>query len=109
MLLPCLAFAVFATMQVELNWLLDDAVAALRFAEDSEWQAATWRQLQSYGKMQHTSHHDSARQQGTVALRADTTTLSKWWKQRVEDRCVHWTSKAYILGLHGSLSSCHSV
>ena len=79
-------------MQVELNWLLDDAVAARQGSCADGWQPATWRQLEPRGlqfemvdKLGGTDTGNSC----TVALRADIAALTDLWKQRIRYRSAH--------------------
>lgn len=76
-------------VQIELNWLLDDAVAACRLSEAHDWQPATWRQLES-GRLLPQPPHDApdASADGSVALRADIASLRLLWQQRLRDRSV---------------------
>lgn len=75
-------------MKVELNWLLDDTVAAMRILDASEWQPATWRQLEPNHKLQSMPLDLPSTNTASVALRADIATLTEWWKLRIEHRCV---------------------
>ena len=83
--------------QIELNWLLDDTVDAVQVSADSQWQACTWRQLQSScrpvaAQLETSGLHDPKDMSNTfsqsIALRADINTLAQLWKQRTHDRCV---------------------
>ena len=73
-----------SALQIELNWLLDDAVDAAQASADSEWKPCTWRQLQSAAHIHHGSETSS--DSGKVALRADIARLAQLWKQRTQDR-----------------------
>lgn len=74
-------------VQIELNWLLDDAVAA-QSSSTAEWKPCSWRHLHSVhstsaGAAQAPCHTDTK-----VALRLGLTSLTKLWKQRTQDRWV---------------------
>ncbi|KAL3143558.1 hypothetical protein ABBQ38_002356 [Trebouxia sp. C0009 RCD-2024] len=86
---------------IELNWLLDDAVAA-QSCFTTEWKPCSWRQLQSVkststGVPQTTCHDDTR-----VALRLGLTSLTDLWKQRTQDRWV----KLQSIAKPGCRSTC---
>ncbi len=72
-------------LQVELNWLLDDAVDAVQPSAGAEWRPCTWRQLQS-GLQLHKNHEANSTSMQSVALRADFVTLKELWMKRTRDR-----------------------
>ena len=78
-MLPC------PVLQIELNWLLDDAVAAQRISSDA-WKPCSWRHLQSVHYISNggavTSNHDTK-----VALRLGLSALTGLWEQRTQERC----------------------
>ena len=82
--------------QIELNWLLDDAVAA-QSSSTTKSKPCSWRQLQSVhststGVPQAKCHDDTR-----VALRLGLTPLTDLWKQRTQDRWVKLQSLAKAL------------
>lgn len=72
-------------LQIELNWLLDDAVAAQQSSIDV-WKPCSWRHLQSVfsrAKGGVLLPNDDPK----VALRLGLSHLTDLWKQRTQDRC----------------------
>ncbi|KAL3134001.1 hypothetical protein ABBQ32_008440 [Trebouxia sp. C0010 RCD-2024] len=90
---------------IELNWLLDDAVAA-QSSSAFVWKACSWRHLQSVNssstRVPGTPRHDDTR----VALRLSLTSLTDLWKQRTQGRvplqylnnCCHWRDMVLAVG-----------
>ena len=70
-------------MQIELNWLLDDAVDSVLSA-DQTWQPYTWQQLQRSEKLHAMGKSSESRQQ--VRLRVDLDELTQLWRWRIQDR-----------------------
>lgn len=57
--------------QRELDWVLDDAVAAVQHSADSLWRNTCWRALES----EHCSSAAAAMRQWRVSLRATLSDL----------------------------------
>ena len=90
---------------MELNWLLDDAVAARQAPDANGWQPATWRQLEPRGLQLQivdqlagtgTDADTVAGNECIVALRADTAALTNLWRQRVEYRSANAASRTIV-------------
>lgn len=81
-------------LQRELDWVLDDAVAAVQHSADSIWRDTCWRALES----EHRRSAAAAVRQWRVSLRASLSDLQELWQVRLEDRCpmqyltncAHW-------------------
>lgn len=63
----------------ELDWLLDDAVAAFRNATDKDWSDANWKRIRP------EASQDSF-QRGEILLREQLDGLRDIWRRRIENR-----------------------
>ena len=79
--MTCSVATVQSTVQIELNWLLDDAVDAVQASKSGAWKPCTWRRLQSPA-----GRDASSLSVQSVALRADLETLTQLWTRRTQER-----------------------
>jgi hypothetical protein len=70
-------------MQVELEWLMDDAIASMQDAGQNAWRSVSWKQL----RMQLSLGEDEP-MQSKVQMRAHIPNLTDIWKRRIQERQV---------------------
>ena len=73
-------------MQIELNWLLDDAVHSVQSLANHTWQSHTWQRLKRSEDLHDKGHSSESKQQ--VRLRVDLAELTQLWRWRIQDRYV---------------------
>ena len=98
--------ACFVAVQIELNWLLDDAVAA-HSSSTAEWRPCSWRHLQSVDYIPTRVARTPHPVDGKVALRLDLSSLTDLWKQRTQDRWVRLQSLGKFHFLVGQAVRLH--
>jgi hypothetical protein len=69
--------------QVELEWLIDDAIANIQEAGQNAWKPVSWKQLRVQ-----LSLGEDATMQCKVQMRGDISNLTDVWKRRIQERQV---------------------
>lgn len=79
-------------LQVELDWLLDDAVADYDGSTSTPGRISAWRVLKD------AQREGPALETGKAVLRVSLDALTRLWRRRISERCS--SALPYLPGLH---------